>query len=74
MRERRENVSEYMKENPDARLWQQANNSENQISAINKRQKEMRKMGMDEEKIKLLDDRKQQIMTRLNERVKATQE
>jgi len=74
MRERKENVAEYMKENPDARLWQKANNSENQISAINKRQKQMRKMGADEDQIKLLDDRKQQIMTRLNERIKATQE
>jgi len=74
MRERKENVAEYLRDNPDARLWQQANNAENQISAINKQQKQMRKLGRDEDSIKALDNRKQQIMTRLNERIKATQE
>lgn len=74
MRERKENVAQFLNENPEARLWQQTNNAENQISAINKQQKEMRKRGVDEARIKALDERKQQIMTRINERVNSFRE
>jgi len=71
MRERKENVADFIRENPDARLWQQANNAENQISQINKQIKDAEKRGLPEERIKALNDRKQVIMTNFNERVKA---
>jgi hypothetical protein len=71
MRERKENVAEFMRDNPEARLWQQANNAENQISQINKQQRQWRKLGYDEDKIKSLDDRKQQVMTRFNEKIQS---
>lgn len=74
MRQRKENVADFLNENPDARLWQQANNVENQISALNKQKKQWRETGRSDEQIKTLDDRKQAIMTRFNERVKALKE
>ena len=60
-----------MRENPESRLWQQANNVENQISALNKQKKQWIERDIPEERIKSLDDRKQAIMTRFNERVKS---
>ena len=74
MRQRKENVAEYLRDNPEARLWQQANNVENQISALNKQKKQWREAGRSDEQIKTLDDRKQAVMTRFNERVKALKE
>lgn len=71
MRQRHENVADYMRENPESRLWQQANNVENQISALNKQKKQWIERDIPEERIKSLDDRKQAIMTRFNERVKS---
>ena len=71
MRERKENVADFLRDNPEARLWQQANNMENQISQINKQQKKMRESGKSDEQIKALDDRKQAIMTRFNDKVKS---
>jgi hypothetical protein len=74
MRDRKENVAEYLQENPEARLWQQANNAENQISQLNKQKKKWREAGRSDEQIKTLDDRKQAIMTRLNEKVNSLKE
>jgi hypothetical protein len=74
MRQRKENVGEFLRDNPDARLWQQANNAENQISQLNKQKKAWKEAGRSDEQIKTLDDRKQAIMTRFNERVKALKE
>lgn len=74
MRERKENVNDYIKENPDARLWQQANNAANQIALINKQKRQWTKLGKTDEQIRALDDRKQVIMTRFNDRVNALQQ
>ncbi len=73
MRERKENVNEYMQNNPEARLWQQANNASNQIALLNKQKRQWEKQGRTDEQIRTLDDRKQAIMTRFNERVNALQ-
>jgi len=73
MRERKENVNEYMQNNPESRLWQQANNASNQIALINKQKRQWEKQGKTDEQIRTLDDRKQAIMTRFNERVNALQ-
>ena len=67
-------IAEYMSENPEARLWQQANTAENQISQINKQKKEWQARGFAPEKIKTLEDKKQVIMKRLNTQIKAVQE
>ena len=74
MRQRKENVNEYMQSNPEARLWQQANNASNQIALLNKQKKAWEKAGRTDEQIRTLDDRKQAIMTRFNDKVKAFQD
>ena len=74
MRERKENVAEYIRDNPESKLWQQANNAENQISAITKQKKAAIKRGESDEKLKKFDERKQAIMTRFNNQVKPYQE
>jgi hypothetical protein len=74
MRERHENVAEYLRDNPEARMWQQANNIENQISAINKQKKQWIKAERPEEQIKMLDDRKQALMQRFNDRIRELKE
>ena len=70
----RGDVAGYLQENPEARLWQRANNVENQISALNKRKKEFQERGMPRERIQAIDEQKQEIMRRFNEQVKAAQE
>ena len=70
----RGDVAGYLQENPEARLWQRANNVENQISALNKRKKDFQERGMPRERIQAIDEQKQVIMRRFNEQVKAAQE
>ena len=67
-------VAGYINENPEAKLWQRANNVENQISQLNKRKKDFQARGLPKEKITAIDDQKQQIMKRFNEQVKALQD
>jgi len=67
-------VAEYMSENPEARLWQQANSAENQISQINKQKKDFQARGFPRERIQILEDRKQAIMKRFNDKIKAAEE
>ena len=67
-------VTGYINENPEAKLWQRANNVENQISQLNKRKKDFQARGLPKEKITAIDDQKQQIMKRFNEQVKALQD
>ena len=64
----------YLRDNPEAKLWQRANNVENQISQLNKRKKDFQSRGLPREKITAIDDQKQQIMRRFNEQVKSLQE
>ena len=67
-------IAEYMGENPEARLWQQANNAENQISQLNKQKKDWQQRKFSPEKIQTLEEKKQVIMQRFNKQVKAIQE
>jgi hypothetical protein len=69
-RKNREDVSGFMRDNPQARLWQQANNVENQISELNRRKKDFQERGLPREKILAIDNQKQVIMRRFNDRVK----
>lgn len=68
------NVAEYMRENPEAKLWQMANDSENQISALNKQKKDFIARNMPKERILAIDKQKQMVMKRLNDKVKSLQE
>ena len=69
-RKNREDVTGFMRDNPQARLWQQANNVENQISELNRRKKDFQERGLPREKILAIDNQKQVIMRRFNDRVK----
>lgn len=65
----KENVGEYLRENPQARYWQMANNVENQINALNKQKKEFIERGLPKERIQRLDNQKAAIMKRFNDHI-----
>ena len=70
----RSTVAEYIIKNPESRLWQQANNVENQISQLNKKKKNLQERGADKDKILMIDNQKQMAMKRFNDRIKALEE
>lgn len=65
----RETTSDYLEENPDARLWRMANRVENEITQLNKRKKELKEKGASPEVIKRIDEIKLRKMQQFNERV-----
>jgi len=65
----KEPVAEYLRENPQARLWQTANNVENQINALNKQKKEFIEKGLPKERIKRIENQKAVIMKRFNDQL-----
>ena len=68
--QRRENVSEYMRENPEASLWRRANTLENEISKLNSRRRELVKTEAPYERIKQIDDQKTRMMKQFNDAVR----
>jgi hypothetical protein len=68
-RKNREPVDEYIRENPEARLYGAANNVERTVQALRRRKSEMIKKDAPKEDIKAIDKRITDIMTRFNERV-----
>jgi hypothetical protein len=73
-RKNREDVSGYLEEHPEARLWSQANTLENEISKLNREKKDLIERKAPRERIKRIEDKKTQIMTRFNERVRNLEE
>jgi hypothetical protein len=67
---RKENVSQYMRENPEASLWRRANTLENEISKLNARRRELVKKSAPIEEIKRIDDQKTRRMKEFNDRVR----
>jgi hypothetical protein len=65
----KEPVAEYLRENPEARLWQTANNVENQINALNKQKKEFIEKGLPKDRIKRIENQKAAIMKRFNDQL-----
>ena len=65
----KEPVAEYLRENPQARLWQTANNVENQINALNKQKKEFIEKGLPKDRIKRIENQKAAIMKRFNDQL-----
>jgi hypothetical protein len=65
----KEPVGEYLRENPQARFWQNANNVENQINALNKQKKEFIEKGLPKERIKRIENQKAAIMKRFNDQL-----
>ena len=69
-----EDVSGYLEDNPEARLWSQANALENEISKLNREKKDLISRNAPKERIKRIEEKKTQIMTRFNQRVRNLEE
>ena len=69
-RKNRENPGEYLRENPEARLVNMANQVERDVSEMRKRRREMLEKGASKESIKLIEERITTRMKRFNDRVR----
>jgi hypothetical protein len=67
----RENTSDYMKDHPEARLWQRANNVENQIAALKRERKDLKERGASDALIKQKNDQMLRLMEGFNKQVEA---
>jgi hypothetical protein len=65
----RESVASYYQDNPEARLYQQANTIENQINALNKQKKEFIEKDFPKDRIKRIENQKALIMKRFNDQL-----
>ena len=70
---RKDNVAtaDFFRDHPEAKLWQQANRLENQISTINREKKDLLEKNAPAARIKQLDERKTRIMTQFNNQVES---
>jgi hypothetical protein len=66
-------VSEYLRDNPDARLYRSANRLENDISKLNKTKTELLKRDAPEERIRRIEDQKLRMMKQFNDQVRKLQ-
>ena len=65
----KEPVAPYLKDHPEARLWQTANTVENQINQLNKQKKEFIERGLPKDRIKRIENQKATIMKRFNDQL-----
>jgi hypothetical protein len=65
-RKNRENVGEFLREHPEARLYQRANQLENQITQLNRDKKELQERKAPQKQIDVLDKRKTMLMDKFN--------
>ena len=65
----KESVASYYRDNPEARLYQQANTIENQINALNKQKKEFIERDLPKDRIKRIENQKALIMKRFNDQL-----
>jgi hypothetical protein len=65
----KESVASYYRDNPQARLYQQANTIENQINALNKQKKEFIERDLPKDRIKRIENQKALIMKRFNDQL-----
>jgi hypothetical protein len=72
-RDRRQSSSEYMRDNPEARLWQRANSLENEITKLNKTKKELYQREAPQDRIKRVEDQKIRMMKQFNDQVRRVQ-
>ena len=62
-------VTEYYKENPEARLWQRANYVENEVAKIKKERKALKERNAPDEQIKRKDEQIKKVMEAFNKEV-----
>jgi hypothetical protein len=72
-RENRENVQEYLMDNPDARLFSYANQVERNIQTLRKRRDLLLEKGAPKEQVKAVENQIAVQMKRFNDRVAAAQ-
>jgi GNAT superfamily N-acetyltransferase len=73
LRKDRTSPAEYIKANPEARLWQRANNVENQIVKLNKEKKALIEKDAPREAVKRKEDEILRKMTEFNNQVRRGQ-
>jgi hypothetical protein len=73
LRKDKTSPTEYIKENPEAKLWQRANNVENQITRLNKEKKVLIEKGASREAIKHKEDEIIKKMKSFNDQVSKVQ-
>jgi len=62
-------TADFMAEHPEARLYQRANQLENEISKLNREKKDLVEKGADKSRIKSIEERKTRIMTQFNNQI-----
>jgi hypothetical protein len=65
--ERKESYSEILRENPEARLWRRANTVENEISALNKKKRDLVEKDAPKDQIKRIEEIKKRKMQQFNQ-------
>lgn len=63
----RENVGAFLREHPEARLYQRANQLENQITQLNRTKKELQERKAPKSQIETIDKRKTMLMDKFNQ-------
>ena len=66
-------TADFLKEHPEARLYQRANQLENEISKLNREKKDLVEKGADKSRIKAIEERKTRIMTQFNNQIENLQ-
>jgi hypothetical protein len=69
----RVSTADFLKEHPEARLYQRANQLENEISKLNREKKDLVEKGADKSRIKAIEERKTRIMTQFNNQIENLQ-
>lgn len=74
MRKRKENVQEYFRENPEARMFEEAGRVEREVQALRKRRRELVEKEAPKESVRAIEARITARMTRFNEKIKQREE
>lgn len=74
MRKRKENVQEYLKENPEARMFEEAGRVEREVQALRKRRRELVEKKAPKESVRAIEERITARMKRFNDKVKQREE
>jgi hypothetical protein len=69
----KEDMSDFLKDHPEARLWRQANTVENKINALNKKKRELIDKDVPKERLQQIEEQKARMMEKFNNKVKALQ-
>jgi hypothetical protein len=74
MRKRKENVQEYFRDNPEARMFEEAGRVEREVQALRKRRRELVEKKAPKESVRAIEERITARMKRFNDKVKQREE